>query len=335
MGSPDFAVPALQALAQRHDIIAVYTQPPRPAGRGRKLRETPVAQAARTLGLEVFWPGSLKGEDEQQRLRDLAPDALVVVAYGLILPQAVLDIPRFGAFNLHASLLPRWRGAAPIQRAIMAADERTGVCVMKMDAGLDTGDVCGCLEVAIDENTTAGELHDVLAREGARLLSAAMDELAQEGALECIPQPSLGITYAEKIGKHEARIDLARPARMVLAHIHGLSPYPGAWLELPRAGRASETLRVRILKAELAADAGSGAPGEVLDDDLAIACGEGAIRPLLLQREGKAPMPRDAFLRGFPVPRGTRIAPGGQKVHGDRSMSGGQKAAPREREDDG
>ena len=305
MGSPDFAVPTLKRLAEKHDIAAVYTQPPRPAGRGKKERPTPVAQAAAELGIETRWPESLKAAQEQERLAALAPDAIVVVAYGLILPKAVLRIPKHGCYNLHASLLPRWRGAAPIQRAIMAGDETTGVCVMRMDAGLDTGDVCGCYEVAIEEGMTAGELHDVLAEKGAALMAAAMDELEREGSLDCIPQPAVGVTYAPKIDKREARIDFSKPARQVLAQIHGLSPYPGAWMLLPRTGESSSAVRVRVLKAERTE--GSGVPGEVIDDDLAIACGEGAIRPLVLQREGKAPMERDAFLRGFPVVKGARV----------------------------
>ena len=304
MGSPDFAVPTLRRLAGRHDIVAVYTQPPRPAGRGKKERPTPVALAAEALGLAVRWPKSLKSVEEQERLVALSPDAIVVVAYGLILPEAVLNVPKHGCYNLHASLLPRWRGAAPIQRAIMAGDETTGVCVMRMDTGLDTGDVCGCYEVTIEPDMTAGELHDVLAEKGASLMAAAMDELEREGSLECIPQPEVGVTYAPKIEKREARIDFSQPARLVLAQIHGLSPYPGAWMLLPRSGESSSAVRVRVLKAEPAE--GSGKPGEVIDDDLAIACGEGAIRPLLLQREGKAPLEREAFLRGFPVPKGTR-----------------------------
>ncbi len=304
MGSPDFAVPTLRRLAERHEIAAVYTQPPRPAGRGKKERPTPVAQAALELGIETRWPVSLKSRKEQERLAELKPQAIVVVAYGLILPKAVLSIPEHGCYNLHASLLPRWRGAAPIQRAIMAGDETTGVCVMRMDAGLDTGDVCGCHEVAIGKDMTAGELHDVLAEKGAALMAAAMDELEREGTLECVPQPRVGVTYAPKIDKREAYIDFSKPARQVLAQIHGLSPYPGAWMLLPREGESSSAVRVRVLKAALAQ--GAGMPGEIIDDDLAIACGEGAIRPLLLQREGRAPMERAAFLRGFPAPKGTR-----------------------------
>ncbi len=311
MGSPDFAVPTLRKLAQQHDIAAVYTQPPRPAGRGKKERPTPVAQAAREMGVEVRWPRSLRDRDEQEALRALRPDVIVVVAYGLILPRKVLEIPRYGCFNLHASLLPRWRGAAPIQRAIMAGDTTSGVCVMRMDAGLDTGDVCGCLEVPITDDTTAGELHDLLAEQGAELMAAAMQELEARGTLDCVPQPQAGVTHAEKISKKETQIDFSRSAREVLRHIHGLSPYPGAWMWLPRPEKPEEKVRVRILKAEPArdADTNKAAPGEILDKDLAIACGEGAIRPLVLQREGKAPLEREAFLRGFPVKPGMRIPP--------------------------
>ncbi len=303
MGSPDFAVPTLKALAAEHEIVAAYTQPPRPAGRGKKERPTPVALAARKLGIDVFWPKSLKREEEQRKLAALAPDAVVVVAYGLILPRAVLDIPRHGCFNLHASLLPRWRGAAPIQRAIMAGDAKTGVCVMRMDAGLDTGDVCDCEEVEIGPLLTAGELHDMLAEKGAELMAAAMRRLAREERLDCVPQPEEGATYAPKIDKAEARIDFSQPARQVVAQIHGLSPWPGAWALLPR--EEGKPVRARILKAEVVR--GSGAPGEILDEELTIACGEGAIRPLMLQREGKAPLPREAFLRGFAVRPGMRV----------------------------
>ncbi len=305
MGSPDFAVPTLKALAEAgHEIVAVYTQPPKPAGRGRKERPTPVHVLAERMGFPVFMPRSLKSEEEQARLAALGADAGVVVAYGLILPKAVLEAPRFGCYNLHASLLPRWRGAAPIHRAIMAGDEKTGVCVMRMDEGLDTGDVCACEEVPILPETTAGALHDLLAEKGARLMTEAMNRLEAEGRLDCRPQPAEGVTYAHKIDKAEAAIDFSRPAAKVLAQIHGLSPWPGAWFTLPWKG---ELLRVRILKAEPAPEAGSGAPGTVLDDDFAIACGEGAIRPLVLQRAGKAPLPRDAFLRGTPVMAGTRL----------------------------
>ena len=308
MGSPDFAVPTLKALAEAgHEIAAVYTQPPKPAGRGKKERPTPVHALAESMGIPVFTPRSLKGEEEQARFAAFDADAGVVVAYGLILPRAILEAPRHGCYNLHASLLPRWRGAAPIHRAIMAGDERTGVCVMRMDEGLDTGDVCACEEVAITPGMTAGELHDILAEKGARLMTEAMNRLDREGALDCRPQPEEGVTYAHKIDKAEAAIDFSQPAAAVLAQIHGLSPWPGAWFTLPWKG---EALRVRILKAEPAPDAGRGEPGEVLDEDLAIACGEGAIRPLILQRAGKAPLDRAAFLRGAPVAAGTRLSAG-------------------------
>jgi len=301
MGSPDFAIPTLEVLhGAGHEIVAVYSQPPRPAGRGKKPRRTPVHALAEKLGIPVFTPRSLKSPEEQERFAALNADAAVVVAYGLILPQAVLDAPRHGCFNLHASLLPRWRGAAPIHRAVMAADERTGVCVMRMDAGLDTGDVCACEEVEITSEMTTGELHDILAARGARLMARAMERLEREGRLDCRPQPQAGVTYADKISKDEARIDFGRPARQVLAQIHGLSPWPGAWVELP--GK-SGPLRLKILKAEMVE--GAGMPGEVLDDDLTVACAEGAVRPLVVQRAGKAPMERAAFLRGTPVPPGT------------------------------
>jgi len=301
MGSPDFAIPTLEALhGAGHEIVAVYSQPPRPAGRGKKPRRTPVHVLAEKFGIPVFTPRSLKSPQEQERFAALNADAAVVVAYGLILPQAVLDAPRHGCFNLHASLLPRWRGAAPIHRAVMAADERTGVCVMRMDAGLDTGNVCACEEVEIAPEMTTGELHDILAARGARLMARAMERLEREGRLDCRPQPQDDVTYADKISKDEARIDFGRPSRQVLAQIHGLSPWPGAWVELPGKGGP---LRLKILKAEMVE--GAGLPGEVLDDDLTVACAEGAVRPLVVQRAGKAPMERAAFLRGTPVPPGT------------------------------
>ncbi len=305
MGSPDFATLLLRALHERgHEIVAVYTQPPRRAGRGRKERKTPVHVLAENLGLPVLTPGSLKSTDEQERFSALGADAAVVAAYGLILPQAILDAPRLGCYNLHASLLPRWRGAAPIHRAVMAGDDRSGVCVMRMEAGLDTGDVCACAEVPITEATTTGDLHDALAEKGARLMLEAMNRLERDGHLACRPQPQTGVTYAEKIGKAEARIDFSRPARAVLAQIHGLSPWPGAWLELPgRQGKPP--LRLKILRAETAR--GQGSPGEVLDEDFTIACAQGAIRPVLVQKAGKAPMAREDFLRGFPVSPGLRI----------------------------
>ncbi len=303
MGSPGFAIPTLRALrAAGHEIVAAYSRPPRPAGRGKRPRRTPVHELAGELGIPVFTPRSLKTPEEQARLASLAPDAAVVAAYGLILPGAVLRTPRHGCYNLHASLLPRWRGAAPIQRAIMAGDEKSGVCVMKMDEGLDTGDVCACAETPIDEHTTAGDLHDALAELGAGLMTEAMNRLAETGRLECRPQPQEGVTHAGKIEKAEARIRFDRPARRVLAQIHGLSPRPGAWLELPTD---KGPLRVRILRAEIAG--AEGPPGEIVDEDFTIACAAGGIRPRIVQPAGKAPMEAAAFLRGHPAPPGTRI----------------------------
>jgi methionyl-tRNA formyltransferase len=299
MGTPDFAVPALQAvLAAGHEVKAVYSQPPREAGRGLAARPSPVARLALERGLALRTPASLKGQEEQESFAALSPDAAVVVAYGLLLPRAVLAAPRLGCFNLHASLLPRWRGAAPIQRAVMAGDAETGVVVMRMEEGLDTGPVCGERRVPIPPGTTAGELHDALARLGADLLIEALARL-EAGTLACRPQPAEGVTYAAKIEKAETRLDFARPAREVLNRIHGLSPSPGAWMLMPLEGRG---VRVKILKAAPAE--GSGRPGEIVDDRLAIACGTGAIRPVRLQREGRAAMNLGEFLRG------TRLAPG-------------------------
>ncbi len=295
MGTPDFAVPTLQALAgSGHDIVAVYTQPPRASGRGQSPRPTPVHRSATELGLEVRTPRSLRNADDQKALSALAVDAAAVVAYGLILPEPVLNAPRHGSFNVHASLLPRWRGAAPIQRAIMAGDAETGVCIMRMDKGLDTGPVCLSERVPIVDGMTAGELHDRLAALGAPLMCKALEEL-QSGRLDCSDQPSDGAIYAEKISKSEAKIDFTRPARVVLRTIHGLSPFPGAWFE---AGQ----VRIKILKAEPVQ--ANGRPGEVLDNQLTIACSDGAIRPTLLQRAGKGAMNRSDFQRGFDLPPG-------------------------------
>jgi len=299
MGTPDFAVPVLAGLIDAgHTIAAVFAQPARQAGRGLEARPTPVARFAAARGLDVLTPVSLKNAQDQARLAALAADAAIVVAYGLILPKAALEAPRLGCFNLHASLLPRWRGAAPIQRAIMAGDTETGVAVMRMDEGLDTGPVCLTESVAIAAGTTAGELHDELSASGARLMVDAMARL-EAGTLTCRAQATEGVTYAAKIDKAEARIDFSRPAQEVLALIHGLSPSPGAWTMLPDDGRAA---RVKILKGKLTT--GHGQPGEVLDNRFAIACGSGALRPLVVQREGKGQMALDDFLRG------TRLEPG-------------------------
>ncbi|MFW8595773.1 methionyl-tRNA formyltransferase [Cribrihabitans neustonicus] len=296
MGTPDFSVPVLDALVEAgHEIAAVYCQPPRPAGRGKKDRPTAVHARAAALGLEVRHPVSLKGAAEQEAFAELGADVAVVVAYGLILPQAVLDAPRHGCLNIHASLLPRWRGAAPIHRAIMAGDAETGVCIMQMEAGLDTGPVLLRAATAIGaEETTAG-LHDRLSEMGARLIVEALARLPE---LTPEAQPEAGVTYAEKIGKAEARVDWGRPAAEVDRQIRGLSPFPGAWCEI--GGQ-----RVKLLASRLAE--GRGAPGEVLDDALTVACGSGAVVLLRLQRSGKSAQDREVFLRGFPVEKGSRL----------------------------
>jgi methionyl-tRNA formyltransferase len=301
MGTPEFAVPTLRALAEHgHEIVSVYTREAKPAGRGMKLQPTPVEQEARRLGISVLTPTTLKPAEAQREFEAHHADTAVVVAYGMILPQAILDTPKLGCFNLHASLLPRWRGAAPINRAIMAGDAESGVMVMKMDVGLDTGDVALAERIAITDAMTAADLHDALAPRGAGLMARAMGAL-ERGDLQLTPQSDQGVTYAAKIEKAEARIDWTKPAHAVLRHIHGLSPFPGAWCEMPIE---SET-RVKILRCELAE--GSGAPGELLDDRLTIACKDGAIRILELQRAGKQPMKADEFLRGTPLKPPARL----------------------------
>jgi methionyl-tRNA formyltransferase len=303
MGTPDFAVPTLLALVGHgHDVVAVYTRAPKPAGRGMKLQPTPVEQQARRLGIAVLTPKTLRTPEAEAELRGFEADAAVVVAYGMILPQAILDAPKLGCFNLHGSLLPRWRGAAPINRAIMAGDTESGVMVMKMDAGLDTGDVAMAERIATTDAMTAADLHDALAPLGADLMVRAIGAL-ERGRLQLTPQSADGVTYAAKIDKAEARIDWNQPARAVLRHIHGLSPFPGAWCEMPIEGAA---VRIKILRCELAA--GSGAPGELLDDRLTIGCGDGAIRVLQLQRAGKQPMQADEFLRGTALPPRLRLS---------------------------
>jgi methionyl-tRNA formyltransferase len=302
MGTPDFAVPTLlELVAHGHEVVAVYTRAAKPAGRGMKLQLSPVEQEARRLGIPVLTPKTLKTPEALEEFRAHDADAAVVVAYGMILPQAILDAPRLGCFNLHASLLPRWRGAAPINRAIMEGDAETGVMVMKMDVGLDTGDVAMAERLTVTDRMTAADLHDALAPLGADLMVRAMGAL-QRGALQLTKQSENGVTYAAKIDKAEARIDWNKPTRAVLRHIHGLSPFPGAWCESEIEGAPT---RIKILRCELAA--GSGAPGAVLDDKLTIACGEGAIRIIELQRAGKAPMKADEFLRGTPLKAGARF----------------------------
>ncbi|MCC8949956.1 methionyl-tRNA formyltransferase [Bradyrhizobium sp. Arg62] len=304
MGTPDFAVPTLlELVAHGHEVVAVYTRGPKPGGRrGLQLQPTPVEQEARRLGIPVLTPKTLKTSEALEEFRAHDADAAVVVAYGMILPQAILDAPKLGCFNLHASLLPRWRGAAPINRAIMAGDAASGVMVMKMDVGLDTGDVAMAERLPISDSMTASDLHDALAPLGADLMVRAMAALGR-GGLQLTKQSEDGVTYAAKIEKAEARIDWTQPAHAVLRHIHGLSPFPGAWCELTGEG---EPVRLKILRCEQAK--GSGAPGAVLDDNFAIACGDGAIRILELQRAGKAPMKAADFLRGTPLKPPARLS---------------------------
>lgn len=288
MGTPDFSVPVLNALHQAHEIVAVYCQPPRPAGRGKADRPTPVHARALELGLTVRHPVSLRSEDAAKDFSDLGADVAVVVAYGLILPQQILDAPRLGCLNIHASLLPRWRGAAPIHRAIMSGDSETGICIMQMDAGLDTGPVLLRESTPIKADETTSDLHDRLAAMGSRMIVQVLADLP----LPAVPQSEQGVTYAAKIDKSEARIDWTRPALEVDRLIRGLSPFPGAWCDA--AGE-----RVKLLRSRIAS--GQGKPGEVLTG-LTIACGEGAIEVTLAQREGKRPMSPADFLRGFSLP---------------------------------
>jgi methionyl-tRNA formyltransferase len=297
MGSPDFAVPTLDALVEAgHEVIAAYTQPPRPAGRGKAKRPTAVDERAGELGIEVRCPQSLRGEAEQEAFAELEADVAVVAAYGLILPQPILDAPTFGCLNVHASLLPRWRGAAPVQRAIMAGDECSGVTIMQMEAGLDTGPML--LKRAVEiENKNAAQLSDELAKLGAAMM---VDVLADLPSFESIPQPDEGVTYAAKIGKEEARIDWSRTARELVRHVQGLAPFPGAWFEV-----GGERIKILAAKKEKLDSCLRGNDGLVLDDQLVIQCGEGALRPTLLQRAGRAAMSVEELLRGFPVPKGT------------------------------
>ena len=296
MGTPMFAVPTLRVLNHEHEIVAVYTRAPKPGGRrGLELQPTEVGQEAHHLGIAVLTPSTLKTPEALDQFRAHNADAAVVVAYGMILPQAILDAPKLGCFNLHASLLPRWRGAAPINRAIMEGDAESRVMVMKMDAGLDTGDIALGESVEITDETTEVRLRSYLGGAGARLMRQAMRAL-EHGTLQLTPQPSEGVTYAAKINKAEARIDWNRPAHEVLRHIHGLSPFPGAWCEISLEGAPQ---RMKILLCEMAS--GSGEPGAVLDDRLTIACAQGALRIIDLQRAGKQPMKAEEFLRGTPL----------------------------------
>ena len=298
MGTPEFSVPALKALAQAHDVIAVYTQPPRPAGRGKQPRPSPVQACAETLNIPVHAPVSLKGDEDKATFAALHADVAVVAAYGLILPKAVLASPKYGCINIHASLLPRWRGAAPIQRAVMAGDKTSGITIMQMEAGLDTGPMLLKESVRLSAGTTAGDLHDLLSERGATLIVEALAQL-EAGTLGAEAQPEDGVTYAHKVDKAEARIAFERSAEDVRAHIHGLSPFPGAFIEL--GGERIKLLRVEAVDQ-------TGPPGEILDDFLTIACAEGAIRPVLLQRAGRQPMEAEAFLRGFTLPQDPKLA---------------------------
>jgi len=299
MGTPEFAVPTLVELAARgHDIAAVYTRAAKPAKRGLELQTTPIEREARRLSLPVLTPKTLRDETAQNEFRAFDADAAIVVAYGLILPNAILVAPKFGCFNVHASLLPRWRGAAPINRAVMAGDKESGVTIMKMDAGLDTGAIAMAERVPIAPDMTAGDLHDALARLGADLMARALAALGR-GALDVKPQPQSGVSYAAKISNEETRIDWAKPWAEVHNHIRGLSPYPGAWFEFGGA-------RVKALRSTKGE--GSGAPGAVLDDRFTVACGNGAVRLTLVQRAGRQPMAAEEFLRGTPVKSGARLA---------------------------
>lgn len=306
MGTPDFSVPVLDAVhAAGHDIVAVYAQPARPAGRGMAAKPSPVAARAEALGFPVLTPLNFRDEEDRAAFQAHNADAAVVVAYGLLLPREIIDAPRLGCFNVHASRLPRWRGAAPIQRAIMAGDTETAVAIMRMDAGLDTGPVAMTRALPITPETTAGDLHDALSRAGAALMVETLVAL-EAGPLALTAQPTDGVTYAKKIDKSEARLDFSVPAPVVAHTINGLSPFPGAWCEI---GDANNRERVKILRADVIDGIGQSAavPGTIIDDDMAIACAAGAIRPVQVQRAGRKPVTRAEFLRGFPLPKGSKL----------------------------
>ena len=299
MGTPDFAVPTQIELAARgHEIAAVYTRAAKPAGRGMDLQRTPIEREARRLALPVRTPKTLKDDDVQKIFHAHNADAAVVVAYGLILPKPILEATRLGCFNVHASLLPRWRGAAPINRAIMAGDAESGVTIMKMDEGLDTGAMAMAERAAIGADMTAGELHDALSRVGADLMLRVL-AAAERDSLSLTPQPANGVTYAEKISKTETRTDWTKPWKQVHDHMRGLSPFPGAWFEL-------DGVRVKVLRSIRGESAGP--PGILLDNRLTVACGDGAVQLVQVQRAGRQPMSADEFLRGTPVKAGARVA---------------------------
>ena len=306
MGTPDFSVPVLSALVGHgHEIVAVYSQPPRPAGRGMEEKKSPVHEAAEQFAIPVYTPKSLKGEAEQAEFAAHNADAAVVVAYGLLLPAAILDAVPEGCWNGHASLLPRWRGAAPIQRAIMAGDHETGVMIMRMEEGLDTGPVAMAEKIAITPEMTASDLHDVLSRTCADLMIRAMGAL-ERGQLDTTPQSDEGVTYAAKIDKAEARIDWSKSAQEVHDHIRGLSPFPGAWCEMEIGGKP---VRVKILRSRIVETGGKVCvePGTVIDEHLTIACANGSVRPVELQRAGKGAQGLEEFLRGNKVPEGSLV----------------------------
>ena len=300
MGTPDFAVPSLRALADAgHELVCVYSQPPRPAGRGQQVQKSPVHRFAEERGIPVRTPKSLRNAEAQAEFAELKADAAVVAAYGLILPQPILDAPRLGCLNVHGSLLPRWRGAAPIQRSILAGDSETGITIMQMDIGLDTGAMLLKDAVPITAETTASSLHDALADMGARLIVQALDGIAA-GRLTAEPQPEEGVTYAAKLTREDGRLDWTRDAATVERQVRALTPWPGCWFDIRGE-------RIKVLKAEPAPDAPEAAPGTLLDDRLTIACADGAVRLTLVQRPGKAPVDGAAFLRGFALPAGTRL----------------------------
>ena len=302
MGTPEISVNSLgELISQGHDIVAVYSQPPRPAGRGKALRKTPVHQFAEDMGLEVFTPLNFKAQADIDIFAAHQAEVAVVVAYGLLLPKAILDAPEHGCLNLHASLLPRWRGAAPIQRAIMAGDAKSGMMVMQMDEGLDTGDICLVDMIPITPNMTAGELHDLMAPLGANLMARAISAVEWGGHSET-PQAEEGATYAKKIEKAEAKIDWSQDAQTLHNHIRGLSPFPGAWCEFEKDGK---TTRIKIIGTEMTD--GNGTAGELLDDELTVACGSGALRITRLQRAGKGVSGVADFQRGYFIAKGERF----------------------------
>lgn len=299
MGTPDFSVPALSALLDAgHDIVCVYSQPPRRAGRGQKERPSPVHAFAAERDIEVRTPKSLRDSAEQQAFAGLGADIAVVVAYGLILPQPILDAPTHGCLNIHASLLPRWRGAAPIQRALLAGDDETGVTIMQMEAGLDTGDMLRTRAIPITEETTASDLHDRLAALGADLILETLDSIVS-GTVSATPQPAEDATYAAKLTREEGQLDWTKPADQLARMVRAFTPWPGAWFE-------HEGERIKVLAAQQTG--GGGAPGTVLDGELTVACGAEALRLVRVQRSGKGPVDAEAFLRGYPLPAGTVLS---------------------------